>query len=132
MEVMTYQVPEIDQKIFDEAGFRPDDLDAQARATSANWNITRRPRGPLPFTDRVEQARVALDTLQAELHHLATGAPAPLHELRENPRLLQSALKEISDARKSIPLLPRIADEPRASVLARAYLKAAGDIWNGS
>ena len=127
-----YQVPEIDQKIFDEAGLRPDDLDAQARAASANWNITRRPRGPVSFPDRVEQASVALETLQADLHNLAPGAPAPLHELRENPRLLQSTLKEVSGTRKSIPLLPRIADEPRASVLARAYLETAGDIWNGS
>ncbi|MGC2160275.1 MAG: glucoamylase family protein [Silvibacterium sp.] len=129
---MTYQVPEIDQQILDNAGIRVEDLRAHARIASAQWNIAHQPRGALPFLEVLETTRAALDTLHEELSSLIPESPRPLLELRENPRLLRSALNEIASIRQKILHLPRIADEPRNAVLARAYLDAAHSIWNGS
>jgi cyclic beta-1,2-glucan synthetase len=129
---MTYQVPEIDQKILDEAGVRADDLRAHARAASAEWNTVRHPRGISSLMRVVEQARVDLDRLNVDLKSLTAASPTPLKELRENPRLLRSAINEISSIRRKILHLPRVMDEPRDSVVARAYLDGARSVWNGS
>ncbi len=129
---MTYQVPEIDQSILDNAGIRTEDLRAHARSAAAGWNVEHRPRGPLSFLETVERARIALDTLYGDLDGLPANSPGPLMELRENPRLLRSAINEISSIRRKILSLPRIIDEPRNSALARTYLEAAHSVWNGS
>jgi len=129
---MTFQVPEIDQKILAEANLRVEDLRARARADSAGWSVNHNPTGPLSFPDRVQAAHAALDELSAKLDGLTPESPAPLHELQENPRLLRSNLNEISSMRRTIPQLPRIGGEPRNAVLARAYFQAARSIWNGS
>lgn len=127
-----FQVPTIDQPILDQAGIRAHELDAHAQADSANWNVTHRPHGPTPFSDRVEKALAALDALTPQLNALSPASPAPLLELRENPRLLRGAINEISSIRRDTLALPRINNEPRNAVLARAYLESARSVWNGS
>ncbi|MGB7188721.1 MAG: glucoamylase family protein, partial [Acidobacteriaceae bacterium] len=129
---MTFQVPEIDKNIFDQAGLRVEELRARALADSADWSANHSPTGPLPFLDRFNAAQAALDNLYAQLSGLTPESPLPLHELQENPRLLRSALNEISSTRRTTPLLPRIHGEPRNAVLARAYFEAARSVWNGS
>lgn len=129
---MAYQVPEIDQEILDDAGIRPEDLHAHAQRASAGWNTVHRPRGPLFFFAAVEKARATLPALSEELSRLTRDNPVPLLELRENPRLLRSAINEISSIHRKILHLPRVMDEPRNVALARAYLDAAHSVWNGS
>ncbi|MFZ0663386.1 MAG: glucoamylase family protein [Acidobacteriaceae bacterium] len=129
---MAYQVPEIDQTILDEAGIPAEHLRAQALAASAGWTTTQPRREAFTFPGRLQKSLLALNTLQAELEGINAGSPVPLHELRENPRLLRSAINEISSLRRKLPLLPRIGSEPRNAVLARAYLETARFIWNGS
>lgn len=127
-----FQVPAIDQPIFDEAGLHADELDAHARAASATWAVTHRPQGALTFFDRVGQVRATLDSISAELTALPSSSPTPLLEMRENPRLLRGAINEIESIRRKIPGLPRVDGEPRNDLLARAYLDGARSAWNGS
>ena len=129
---MTYQVPEIDQNILDNAGICAEGLRAHAWLASASWNTVHRVRGPLPFLELVDRAQMALDTLYQELGALPANSPSPLLELRENPRLLRSAINEISSMRRKILHLPRLTGEPRNAALAHAYLDAAHSVWNGS
>jgi cyclic beta-1,2-glucan synthetase len=129
---VTYQVPEIDQKIFDDAGIRADDLCTHARAASAEWNTVHRPRGTPAFFDAVERARIRLEALTEGLNALTTDSAKPLLELRENPRLLRAAISEISSIRRKILHLPRVMNEPRDAVVAHAYLDTAHSVWNGS
>jgi hypothetical protein len=129
---MTYQIPEIDQKILDAAGIRAEDLRAHARTAAAKWDTVHRPHGALPFLEHLERAQFALDILNEELKSLTPESPTPLLELRENPRLLRSAIHEISSTRRKILYLPRVIDEPRNAALTRAYLEAAHSVWNGS
>ena len=75
---------------------------------------------------------MALGALNEELRSLTPESPVPLLELRENPRLLAAVIHEISSIRRKILHLPRVVDEPRNAVLARAYLDAAHSVWNGS
>ncbi|HEX5235998.1 MAG TPA: glucoamylase family protein [Silvibacterium sp.] len=129
---MTFQVPEIDQPILDAASIRVDELRAHARTASAEWNIVSRPHGALPFLHAIDRARTKLDALNEHLKQLAPDSPRPLLEIRENPRLLRSAISEISTMRRKISNLPRLGDEPRDASLARAYFDAAHSVWNGS
>ena len=129
---MTYQVPEIDQLILDEAGVRPEDLRAHARADSAEWSTVHRPRGASLYFQAVQEAKLRLDALNLELKGLTTDSPLPLLELRENPRLLRTAINEIAGIRRKAEHLPRIGEDPRDAVVARAYLHAAHSVWNGS
>ncbi len=129
---MTFQIPEIDQEILEDAGIRAEGLRAHAQEISANWDTVHRPHGSLPFLHSLEAARDELKTLYAELQNLTPDSPTPLHELRENPRLLRSAINDISSIRRKIIHLPRVMDQPRDAKLARAYLDAAHSIWNGS
>jgi len=129
---MTFQIPEIDQEILDDVGIHAEDLREHAEEVSAGWNTAHRPHGALPFLRSLEAARNELKVLCAELQHLTPGSPTPLHELRENPRLLRSAINDISSIRRKIVHLPRVMDQPRDALLAHAYLDAAHSVWNGS
>jgi len=129
---MPYQIPEIDQDILDHAGIRARELSAHARTHAAQWTVVHRPIGPLPFLDSIEQTHSALRALMHELQQLTPESPTPLHELQENPRLLRGAIQDISSIRRKVLRLPRIDNEPRNAVLARAYLDAASSVWNGS
>jgi hypothetical protein len=129
---MTFQVPEIDQAILDSAGIRAEDLRTLARLSSAEWDTVHRPHGTTPFILSIEKAKASLDALYGNLQKLTAQSSRPLLELRENPRLLRSAINEMSSIRRKIIHLPRIDDKPRDAVLASAYLSASGSVWNGS
>jgi cyclic beta-1,2-glucan synthetase len=136
---MTYQVPEIDQKILDQAGIIREALRTHAHTAATSWAVIHRPQSPLAFTPRIEAAETALNSLFAELDELPvnpTGGPDPLLELRENPRLLRAAVTEVYSIQKKMRRLPRISgargEEPRAVVVAEAYLDGAKSVWNGS
>ncbi len=129
---MPYQIPEIDQDIFDQAGISAEALIEHAHAQAAQWTVVHRPIGPLPCFKLFEETRDALKTLIAQLDALPPESPTALHELRENPRLLRGAIQEITSIRRKILSLPRINNEPRDFVLARAYLDASHSVWNGS
>jgi hypothetical protein len=129
---MLYQIPEMDQDILDHVGIRADILVEHAHASSARWITSHRPVGPLPFVDSIDQARAALNSLNAELKDLPAGGQPALHELRENPRLLRGALQDIASMRRKIASLPRIEALPRNALLAQAYLEATRSVWNGS
>ncbi|HUY80249.1 MAG TPA: glucoamylase family protein [Acidobacteriaceae bacterium] len=129
---MPYQIPEIDQEFFDQAGIRVESLTEHALAQPAQWSTNHRPVGPLPILDSLEQVRTAFHTLTDELQQLKPDSAASLRDLRENPRLLHSAILEMAAIRRKISRLPRINNEPRNAVLARAYFDAAHSLWNGS
>jgi cyclic beta-1,2-glucan synthetase len=136
---MTYQIPEIDQEILDQAGITAVDLRAQARSAAAQWSVIHRPQTSLTLLPRIAEAESALNTLMAELGELPTGnqqGPNPLLEIRENPRLFRAAIAEMASIQKKVPKLPRVlsqlGEEPRVAVLAAAYLTAAKSVWNGS
>lgn len=129
---MTFQAPEIDQMILDSAGISAEALRAHALSSSASWDTAHRPHGTTPFLLSIEKAKASLDALYGKLEQLTDQSLRPLLELRENPRLLRSAINEMSSIRRKVIHLPRIGDEPRDAVLAHAYLNASGSVWNGS
>ena len=115
------------------------DLRAHARADAEKWSVVHRPQGPLTLAPRLKEAESELNALMAELNGLPTGGeqgPNPLLEIRENPRLFRAVLTETASIQRKIPRLPRVlsslGEEPRAAVLAAAYLNAAKSVWNGS
>src|SRR5579859_4053524 len=120
---MSFQVPEIDQEIFDEAGLTAADLRAHARAAAAQWSVIHRPQTSLTLAPRIAEAESALNALLAELQDLPTNpqGPDPLLEIRENPRLFRAAIAEIASIQKKVPVLPRVlsplGEEPRVAVL---------------
>ncbi|WP_446744038.1 glucoamylase family protein [Silvibacterium acidisoli] len=136
---MTYQVPEIDQKILDAAGLTPDELRAQAREVTPRWAIAHRPKGDTAFTKDIDETLADLDELYA---FLDAQPPAEVLdkdvflELKENPRLLRAAISEVSSSEREIKKLPRVVAQegeiPRVAVLSAAYLDAAKNVWNGS
>jgi cyclic beta-1,2-glucan synthetase len=136
---MTYQIPEIDQEILDQAGITAVELRAHARSSASQWSVVHRPQTPLTLAPRIAAAASAVNTLMDELNELPVGGaqgPEPLLEIRENPRLFRAALTELGSIRRKIPKLPRVlsplGEEPRAAVLAAAYLNGAKSVWNGS
>src|SRR6185312_7916690 len=88
---------------------------------------------------RMREAGLSADALRtaARLDALpTTGWPGaePLLEIRENPRMMRSALAEIRSVRKKLCRLPRAIaehlEEPRTAAVARAFLDASGSVWN--
>src|ERR1700733_3061817 len=133
---MTYQIPEIDQEILDQAGITAVELRAHARSSASQWSVVHRPQTPLTLAPRIAAAASTLNTLMDELNELPVGGaqgPDPLLEIRENPRLFRAALTELGSIRRKIPKLPRVlsplGEEPRAAVLAAAYLNGAKSVW---
>jgi hypothetical protein len=112
----------------------------QAADAAASWNVVHRPASASTFSKRVGAARNALKQIEKELAsprfaETATGEahPAPrnsaLADLRENYRLLRSAIHDVADGPRVVAKLPRILldgsqDEPRAAASAGIYLRA--------
>ena len=112
----------------------------QAARAAASWNVVHRPTSVSTFPRRVRAARNALKQMEKELasRHFADTAsgetqPSPhnsaLGDLRENYRLLRSAIHDVADSPRSVAMLPRILhdgnqDEPRAAASAGIYLRA--------
>ncbi len=112
-----------------------------AMAASQEWHVARAPQGDI-FSRRIAAAQSTYRQVFNELDRrpMPTYKPGepldPLLELRENPRLLQSALDEMQSIRRRLTKLPvvvrpREGDEPRIVTVADTYLKAADSRWEG-
>ena len=115
----------------------PDLLHVAARA-AASWNVDQRPSTAGTFPSRLRTAQTALRLLETDLaspsYRNATPADAhqgsfnsALLELRENFRLLRSAVAAVSENPRALAQLPRIihdskGDEPRIAAVASIYL----------
>jgi len=122
-------------------------LREHARVAARDWGVMRRPQGKGTFPARVEAARASLDDLYAKLDRMpppdysSIEQPAPILELRENPRLLRAVILEATSLRRKIPKLPRVisqttnpseqhSEPPRNLVVARAFFEATDSVWN--
>ncbi len=112
-----------------------------AQMASQEWHVARAPQGDI-FSRRISAAETTYRQVFNELDRrpMPTYKPGepldPLLELRENPRLLQSALDEMHSIRRRLAHLPvvvrpREGDEPRIVTVADTYLKAAESRWEG-
>lgn len=112
-----------------------------ALLASQEWHVARAPQGDI-FSRRIAAAQATYRQVFNELDRrpMPTYKPGepldPLLELRENPRLLQSALDEMQSIRRRLMKLPvvvrpREGDEPRIVTVADTYLKAADSRWEG-
>lgn len=129
-------------RIWEQTPWQPEALRAQGIAEARGWSAARRPKGPSGLRARVEAARLALNALVAKLDALpepdyANGADDPLLVLRENPRLLRSAVNEAADGRRVLDRLPRLAAEggdgeglPRIFAVAAGYFNGTGNAWD--
>jgi cyclic beta-1,2-glucan synthetase len=112
----------------------------QAARAAASWNVVHRPISASTFPARVRAAQNAIKQLEKELasprtvdtatgYMQATSHSSALADLRENYRLLRSAINGMTDSPRVISRLPRIVldgnqDEPRAAATAGTYLGA--------
>ncbi|MGA8531021.1 MAG: glucoamylase family protein [Acidobacteriaceae bacterium] len=128
----------INEQRLREAGLVPDQLRAAAREDRHLWRTVRQPQDMDAFAARMDAATRHLDSLSAGLDQLPTTGwpgPEPLLEIRENPRLIRSALAELRTVRRKLRRLPfAVTDdhqaEPRTATVANVYLAAAGSVWN--
>jgi cyclic beta-1,2-glucan synthetase len=134
---MTETVAMIDEQRMREAGLSPETLRNAARGDAHRWSTLRHGQEPRPMQGRADWARQSLDALSADLETLPTeGWPGaePLLEIRENPRLMRSALGELRSVRRKLHRLPYATEgraiEPRAAAVASGYLAASGGVWN--
>ncbi|HEV3149361.1 MAG TPA: glucoamylase family protein [Acidobacteriaceae bacterium] len=111
-----------------------------AQVASQEWHVARAPQGDI-FSRRISAAQTTYRQVFNELDRrpMPTYKPGepldPLLELRENPRLLQSAIDEMHSIRRRLAHLPvvvrpREGDEPRIVTVADTYLKAAESRWD--
>lgn len=102
---------------------------------AASWDVVHRPVTSSSFPERALTAQRSLKRLERDLAQLpvsseaAVNAGPALLELRANIRLLRSAIRSVSDKPRVVARLPRVVlpelrDEPRASAIASAYLRA--------
>ncbi len=134
---MAEQVAMIDEQRMREAGLSAERLRAAAREDTHRWSTVRKADGMRGFLARAENARQKMEALFAALEQLPTEGwpgPEPLLEIRENPRLLRSALAELQSVRRKIRRLPFAAAvhevEPRTVAVACGYLTASNGVWN--
>jgi cyclic beta-1,2-glucan synthetase len=111
-----------------------------ALVAAQEWHVARAPQGDI-FSRRIQAVQTTYRQVFAELDKrpMPTYKPGepldPLLELRENPRLLQSAIDEMYSIRRRLTHLPvvvrpREGDEPRIVTVADTYLKAAESRWD--
>jgi hypothetical protein len=121
--------------------FSQEHLREQARAAAMTWDVAHSPETQDIFSKRINATAASLDQVFAELdgRPIPTYKPGealdPLLELRENPRLLRSVIKEMHSLRKRLARLPRtirprMDDEPRVITAADAYLAATDSYWD--
>lgn len=134
---MVEKVAMIDEQRMRDAGLSAEQLRAAAREDAHRWSTMRQPQEARSFENRVEAAGQKLDALSAELDQLPTQGwpgPEPLLEIRENPRLMRSALAEVQSAQRKLCRLPYAVEghleEPRTAAVARGYLAASNSVWN--
>ena len=135
------QVTMIDEQRLREAGLSADTLRAAARKDAGRWTSILQAKDPEALDRRATTAARSLHLLLAELDQLPTkGWPGaePLLEIRENPRMMHSALSELRSVRRKLQRLPRALsetpsgprEEPRAATVAESYLGAGNGVWN--
>ncbi len=116
-------------------------LRAAAHADARAMEASRNQRGPSGLRARAEAARAALDALVRKLDALpepdyARAAEDPVLVLRENPRLLRSALNEVATGHKILDRLPRLAPTaagegvPRITAVAQGYFRGTANVWD--
>ncbi|HTV81704.1 MAG TPA: glucoamylase family protein [Acidobacteriaceae bacterium] len=134
---MAEQVAMIDEQRMREAGLSAERLRAAAAEDMHRWSTVRGADGMRGFVARAETARQKLHALFAALDRLPTEGwpgPDPLLEIRENPRLMRSALAELHSVRRKVRRLPFAATghekEPRTAAVATRYLAATNSVWN--
>jgi len=121
--------------------FSDEYLQQQGRTAAQSWDISHSPEKQDVFARRLNATKESLDQVFAELDSrpMPTYKPGepldPLLELRENPRLLRSVLKEMTSLRKRLAHLPRtirprMDDEPRILTAADTYLAATESYWH--
>ncbi|MGC2621237.1 MAG: hypothetical protein WA414_19495, partial [Acidobacteriaceae bacterium] len=135
---MTETVAMIDEQRMRDAGLSPERLRATAREDAHNDSATiRQPQETRSFLARADAAQQSMNALSADLDTLPTegwNGPEPLLEIRENPRMMTSALAELRSIRRKLQRLPYTVNnhcgEPRTACVAKAYLEASGSVWN--
>lgn len=104
-----------------------------AASGAQRWDVILRPNSASTFQNRIDTARRALRDLEQRSPSLAAGTAGPredaLTELRQNRRLLRSAIAAVSEKPRIIARLPRVvlpdqSDEPRVAAAAANYLHA--------
>ena len=121
--------------------FTPEYLRSEARNAAVTWDVAHSPESTDVFGKRIHATKTTLEQVFAVLDSrpMPTYKPGepldPLLELRENPRLLRSVLKEIHSLRKRLLQLPRTIrpradDEPRVLTAADAYLATTNSYWD--
>jgi cyclic beta-1,2-glucan synthetase len=119
----------------------PAALRAHATTAPSAWRILHRPQQPSVFPKRIENAIERVDLLIEQLSTMPPAAEGetftPLHDLRENTRLLRAAAADINSVREKVITFPRIllspeGDEPRIVSASAAYLDATGGEWSVS
>ena len=119
-----------------------------AASAAASWNVVHKPTSHGSFPTRVHAAQNTLKLLEKKLASprvaVAAAGEAPqaahnssLLELRENYRLLRSAINGVVDSLRGVVQLPRIVlqgnrDEPRAAACAETYLRAVEGEFSAS
>ncbi|HEV2276791.1 MAG TPA: glucoamylase family protein [Acidobacteriaceae bacterium] len=131
------EVSMINEQRMRDAGLSAEALRTAARADAHRWSTAPASEDLDGFSARMRNATQSLASISAELDTLpAEGWPGaePLLEIRENPRMMRSALNEIHSIRRKLQRLPRAViehvEEPRTAAVARAYLEASGSVWN--
>jgi cyclic beta-1,2-glucan synthetase len=134
---MLEKVAMIDEQRMRDAGLSAEELRAAAREDALRWSTLRHPQDAGAFESRVQLAGQKLAALSAELDQLPTQGwpgPEPLLEIRENPRLMRSALAEVRSVFRKLHRLPYAVQEhsedPRTAAVAAGYLRASASIWN--
>lgn len=107
-----------------------------AAHAAVSWDIVLRPDTPSTFPGRVGAARLALRQFEKDVAALALESPAQaagpaaaiaaLRDMRENPRLLRSAIAAVAESNRLLARLPRVMhahrhEEPRVAAIARLY-----------
>jgi len=119
----------------------PEDL-RHVAGSAARWDVVHRPNTASTFPARVRAVQKELRLLEKDLASdrkpdavMGDGWPsyrsAALLELRENFRLLRSAISGMSDNLRALTQLPRILiegeqREPRAAACAETYIHTVG------
>ncbi len=116
----------------------PAELKTRARQAAEHWSALHRPKGRSGIRERAQAAGDALTKLQARVEAAPAqpGDPTdPFLDLRENSRLLRSAVNEVKGGRRELERLPRLAvggDQQllRVAAVASAYFEATGLAWD--
>ena len=134
---MAEQVAMINEQRLRDAGLSPEALRAAAREDAHRLSTLHHSQELAEFTARAEAAQQNLDTLMAEVDALPTegwSGAEPLLDIRENPRMMGSALAELRSIRRRVRRLPASVrghiTEPRTATVADGYLTASGGVWN--